>query len=384
MRRSGVTPLSFSAKKDTLKTALPFSLRWQNVTLDFEQDYELDAVSLSAALAPVKNKLPLLRRLRLNFQCTMGFLWEKPLPVTSTCDIFENTPNLRCVTLDYPLCSFKLPFSQLVELKINSPLGLDDLLRCCREATNLESLSTMIDLHSTTHYPSADTTPCHFAKLTYLSIQDLTLPNPIKPSETVPRQLGPLLDKMTCPVLDEMWLNIATKLPDAEYLPTMDSLFRFLRRSPLIKRFTIDDNFKCDDNLIGLLECCPALEEFEVAHDHRGTIGTAFFERLTYREDSSTPTMCPRLRILDLGHRHNLESDESALASAEMVASRWHIADGAPIARLEKLVINCYERECTTRLREFEAEGLEVSLPTLELVRVPKEQEKENSGCTSQ
>jgi hypothetical protein len=119
-------------------------------------------------------------------------------------------------------------------------------------------------------------------------------------------------------------------------------------------------SFKHDSILPDILAPVPALEHLTI--DQHGLLSAAFFERLTYVPGAAAPPLCPRLRTFDGGYQETCKL-ESAPALVDMVASRWHVAtEGAPVARLHAILINCDDAQCAAQLAEYAAEGLAVTL----------------------
>ncbi|KAK7005717.1 hypothetical protein R3P38DRAFT_3404468 [Favolaschia claudopus] len=331
----------------------------------------------------MKNNLPLLRTLFVQFP-KHEFIDEPPaLP---PCDAFENAPSLRMLCLKRPSCDFNVPFSQLTDLEIYGALGAEYVLRCCQDASNLAFLC--VGIGAPPSQPSTiDTNVCHLVNLKFLQLDEGYFVHSPEGLVSGPCQLRPLLEKLNCPILEELTLSNMTchdsfKLPAKSHAMLEDSIISFVGRSPLITQLTIDIRLKYDKKLVSLFERLPALEQLEIRHI--GIIFTAFCERLIYHPESAAP-FCPRLRVLDVGHLHGLQSPP---ALVKMVASRWHVVEGGPVARLEKLVMNCEDEECASQLRQLADEGLDLELstgkPNRESKRKRDPQVEEDVGCRSQ
>ncbi|KAF7361652.1 hypothetical protein MVEN_00508600 [Mycena venus] len=283
-------------------------------------------------------------------------------------DAFENAPNLRSLSLAAPSGDLKFsfdlefPFSQLFDLAItNAPA--DYLVRVCQEASNLTRLTIAMNSMSS-HFLAMPL--CTLSCLKSLVAYDFSTPDyygslgsPSLPVIEPSCRIGTLLAKFSCPILNEITIHTFPQLPESDYPSFKNDIVSFFARSPLITRIDLDVRLNYDDSniLLDILEYCPSLEQLKI--NHQGVFTATLFERLTYNTAATELPLCPRLRVFDGGHHHK---PVSVPALVNMVASRWHVADDAPVARLQSLTMTFDDADCAAQLGEFAAEGLKLTL----------------------
>ncbi|KAJ7496002.1 hypothetical protein B0H11DRAFT_2226996 [Mycena galericulata] len=341
MERSGVRPLSLSASHESLKAILPYSPRWEQVTLELEPE------SLTTLAAVKKHRSPLLRRLALRFSRSHMFALDEDewsnTPATPY-DVFEHAPNLRSVLIKYlPNIDLRLPSAQLTTLEVYGVVA-DQLVRLARPAINLTHL--IITVRS---IPSSvlELPRCTLAHLKFLSAHDHSSPSLTGRGAVC--QTASLINLFSCPALEQLHMGTFPKLPESEHPAFKHNLLAFLERAPRVSALELDIPLNDDALLLAVLAHTPALEELKLAR-HR-LFGAAFFRRLTYDAGDGAPPLCPRLRVFCVKDGHAVESPA---ALVEMVACRWRVADGAPVARLQRVAFDCQDE----RLVQFGAEGL--------------------------
>ncbi|KAJ7116483.1 hypothetical protein C8R44DRAFT_879851 [Mycena epipterygia] len=316
---------------------LPYSHRWERVRLELEP-------SSFRTLAVLRGRIPLLRHFFIKFPISHNEteLYESP---PSVLDAFEIAPSLRSVAMkNPPNLDLRLPFPQLSILRI-FPAPTDYLVRLCHDTSNLTELSV-----STITMPSQifATLTCTLVNLNRLYVRDDSLPW----NKRTPNKIGALLEKFSCPALQELVISSLPSSPSlGEDIPfPKHQLVAFLARAPRLTIIEFELDLK-DDILLNILAHIPAVEEVRISRYHYTLFTAAFFKRLTYVPQAAAPPLCPRLRIVRVKGYHELES---GAALVDMVASRWRVADGAPVARLKRVSFDYVD----PRLDGFASEGL--------------------------
>ncbi|KAJ7482214.1 hypothetical protein B0H11DRAFT_2193314 [Mycena galericulata] len=343
MKRSGATPLSLVAEKDTLKLVLPYSHRWGEANLD------LDELSIPA-LAAVRDRVPLLCHIHLKFSfphySPFGPPPQENFP--ALCNAFENAPDLRSVWItDCPPNLNFLPFPQLSSLSVFGAAA-DRLVHFGTVAVNLTRL-----------FVTMTSMPLHFLEIpgcTLLQLKDLTISDQTWLARPPVCNAAFLLTKFSCPSLEKLSMSSFVPLPETDHSPFQKDLLPFLKRTPLITHMKMGVILDSDELLLDIITHIPALQELDMNH-HR-LFSAAFFRRLTYVPESASPPLCPHLRSFCVQYRHKLESPTALVA---MVASRWRIEDGAPVARLRRVRFKCHDTPCAVRLAKFAEEGLKLT-----------------------
>ncbi|KAJ7157213.1 hypothetical protein C8R46DRAFT_1195981 [Mycena filopes] len=331
MKRAGAHPLFLSVDNRSLKTIMPYSHRWSCVAFDFQDDE--DCQPSVTALAAVKNRVPRLDSISIKFPKHTPAWGPREHPEISS-DALECAPNLRSVLLDHPFEGFKLPFSQLLDATIFSAPA-DYILRVCTLACNLTTLRLAIN-----DFPPnfVDMPLCHLPRLQYLWLFDGAWGS-VTSGELIDAscRIAPLLAKFSCPALNKLDLSTLPKLSQSDHSAFKRDFLSFLERTPHITDMSFSIAVNDDDILLAILAHLPAVELLAIK---KHSYSAAFCERLTFvpgSDPTALPPLCPRLRSFDMGWHHKLESAD---ALVEMVASRWRVADDAPVVQLQRITVS--------------------------------------------
>jgi len=360
LARSRNLPLSISLSTNirwithpVIEAVIPHSHRWEFVDLQLP-------LSLFASLAPVRNRLPLLRAVKL---CVVPS-FDSAESISPSLELLECAPKLRGIYLSSCASPFtlKLPWSQVTIGTVVYRTVVE-----CLEVMRLSSNLADFTLES------------HHALDRFVSdVQDyMTLyPEPFQLRRLCSlhikvhhaQDLASALQCITSPVLRNFTVESLAR--ETGSWPQQQFMTFLSRSSCSVKKFRLIGISPTEDDLISCLEELPALTHLEVHPSwEAGTFSNRLLNRLTCTGPNDQTCLSPKLELINLMDGDGF-SDQMFV---DMIESRWRFGQasgrtarhdaGTRVARIA--CVRLYNRYqplplALMRLEVFRREGLDV------------------------